>query len=68
MRKSSDLNEYEKIWYGIVGFIAIIVMITPPTYWLWNWLCPVLFGLPQITIWQAMGLLTLSGLLFRGSR
>src|SRR5262245_46164405 len=33
---------------------------------LWNWLLPTLFGLPQITFWQALGLLALSRILFGG--
>jgi hypothetical protein len=32
--------------------------------WLWNWLMPDLFGLQQITIWQALGLSVLCSLLF----
>ena len=33
------------------------------TAWLWNALMPVLFGLPAISFWQALGLLVLSRLL-----
>jgi hypothetical protein len=32
--------------------------------WLWNWLMPDIFGLRQITYWQAFGLLLLAKLLF----
>jgi hypothetical protein len=35
---------------------------------LWNWLMPVLFGLPTITFGQAWGLLGLSWILFGGFR
>ena len=40
---------------------------------LWNWLAPMLFGLRQITFWQAIGILALCRILFgshgfRGSR
>ncbi len=31
---------------------------------LWNWLLPPLFGWPQITFWQAVGLLALCRILF----
>ena len=31
---------------------------------LWNWLAPMLFGLHQITFWQALGLLILCRILF----
>jgi hypothetical protein len=33
---------------------------------LWNWLAPALFGLPQLTFWQALGLLVLCRILFGG--
>ena len=35
---------------------------------LWNWLMPSLFGLSAITFWQAVGLLSLSWILFGGFR
>ncbi len=35
---------------------------------LWNWLMPVIFGLPHIGIGQALGLLLLSRILFGGFR
>jgi len=31
---------------------------------LWNWLLPTLFGLPQVTFWQALGILVLCRILF----
>ncbi|MEP7012976.1 MAG: hypothetical protein ABJC13_21860 [Acidobacteriota bacterium] len=34
--------------------------------YLWNWLTPTLFGLPQVTFWQALGLLVLCRILFGG--
>jgi len=34
--------------------------------YLWNWLLPPIFGLPEITIWQALGLLVLCRILFGG--
>jgi hypothetical protein len=33
---------------------------------LWNWLLPPLFGWPEITFWQALGLLALCRILFGG--
>ena len=38
------------------------------TFFLWNWLMPMLFGLPTITFWQGWGLLVLSWILFGGFR
>ena len=48
---------------GIVIFSWIggeVVML------LWNWLAPPLFGLRQVTFWQALGLLGLCRILFGG--
>ncbi|MFH1421505.1 MAG: hypothetical protein ABIH42_02150 [Planctomycetota bacterium] len=33
---------------------------------LWNWLMPVVFGLPVITYWQAVGIFILCHILFGG--
>lgn len=33
---------------------------------LWNWLLPPLFGVSQVTFWQALGLLALCRILFGG--
>lgn len=66
-----DFEDFIKIiLYGLLfGIIMICVSLlyTIPTYFLWNWLCPKLFGLPKITMWQSLGLLILTGLLFRSS-
>jgi hypothetical protein len=43
-----------------VGFVAIF---TYPTKWLWNWLMPATFGLPELTFWQTFGLLILARLI-----
>lgn len=58
----------------IVAFILatfmllfISVLITFPFMLLWNWLMPIIFGLTKITFWQSLGLLILSGMLFRTS-
>ena len=48
---------------GAAVFMAIgggVVML------LWNWLAPELFGLRQVTFWQALGLLALCRILFGG--
>lgn len=49
---------------AILLFVALFAVIAwIPTWLLWNWLMPVVFGLPEITIWQALGLLVLFSLL-----
>ncbi len=56
---------------GTVLFIAIlaVLFITAFGYllmYLWNWLMPMIFGLPIITFWQALGICLLSKILFGG--
>jgi hypothetical protein len=51
---------------AFLGMIAIvIVLLGYPLMLLWNWLMPVLFKLPEITLWQAIGLNLLSTVLFK---
>src|SRR5512141_2930694 len=71
----SDMRGRKLLFFvplAIVGFAAFIALGGAVVMWLWNWLLPSLFGLPQIGFWQAVGLLALSRILlggfgFRGS-
>jgi len=50
----------------VIGFLAITALILGlPLMLLWNWLMPNLFGLIEITFWQAVGLNLLSSILFK---
>jgi hypothetical protein len=44
--------------------LAIVSVFTLPVMWLWNWLMPYIFGLPQLGFFQTFGLLLLVSLLF----
>jgi len=48
---------------GLSMFFAIGLVLSVPLCLLWNWLMPVIFGLPTITILQAFGLSALVTLL-----
>lgn len=51
---------------GAVGIVCVVLaIIAYPTMLLWNWLGPETFNLNKITYWQALGLQTLTTLLFR---
>ena len=50
----------------LAGLLALVLSIV--VQWLWNWLMPDIFGLKQITYWQALGLIILGRLLFGGLR
>src|SRR4029453_7910756 len=52
---------------AIAGIIAITLFIFlggKVVQLLWNWLMPMLFGLREVTFWQAIGILALSRILF----
>jgi len=55
----------------ILGIVAIIclacLLLGLPLMLLWNWLMPILFGMPYITFWQAVGLNILSTILFKST-
>ena len=50
---------------GVIGILGIAALILGlPLMLLWNWLMPELFGLIEITFWQAVGLNFLTSILF----
>lgn len=53
---------------GIVAVVMAIVAIVIgfPIKWLWNWIMPAIFGLPEISFWMALGISFLISFLFRG--
>ena len=42
----------------------VVCVATLPAWILWNWLMPIIFGLPKITIWQSFGLIALAHCIF----
>jgi hypothetical protein len=52
--------------FAILGVIAFIALGGALVQLLWNALLPELFGLPHVTLWQALGLLVLCRILFGG--
>lgn len=53
------------------GFVAtiwfvVIAVIGFPIKWLWNWIMPNIFGLPEISFWMALGIALLVSILFGG--
>jgi len=51
---------------AILGILLFIAAGGEVVLTLWNWLLPPLFGLRQITFWQALGILALCRILFGG--
>jgi hypothetical protein len=60
-------NIIEAILY-IVGILMLaMILLGGPLMLLWNWLMPNIFGLPEITFWQACGLQVLATILFKAT-
>jgi hypothetical protein len=59
-----------KKWLMLPIGIAAVILVTylggTIVKLLWNWLMPMLFGLREVTFWQAVGILALSRILFGG--
>jgi hypothetical protein len=56
----------KKVFFGVLIFIAAVGVFGTSFLLLWNWLMPVIFGLPQINFYQAIGLFVLSKIIFSG--
>ncbi len=46
----------------LVLFVSIVPLVT---MWLWNYVMPVVFNLPEIGFWQAFALNLLSSMFFK---
>jgi hypothetical protein len=60
----------ESVFAGVIVLLVILgiaIVMAVPTYFLWNWLIPNIFQLPEITLGQALGLNLLSSILFKSS-
>lgn len=59
------MNEIITVVMSLVGFVVLMVLIlTLPVYFLWNWVGVDVLHLPIITLWQALGINLLAGCLF----
>ena len=58
-------NTIQAILTAILLIAVVAVILGFPLMWLWNWLMPGVFGLPEITFWQALGINALSTILFK---
>lgn len=61
------MDTIEKIMVILGTIVFLSLFLSLPVLWLWNWLMPDIFNLPQITFWQALGLNLLSSFLLRSS-
>ena len=64
---NNKIDGFTMFTWMCAGFMLMIVgvcILSIPLMLLWNWLMPYLFGLPTISILQAVGLGALSHILF----
>jgi len=52
----------------IASALILFVVFVLVFRWIWNWTVPAVFGLRQITFWQAVGILILASILTGGHR
>ncbi len=58
----------------IIGIMFLVLMAVLsliaaiPTYFLWNWLMPTIFGIKTVTFLQAWGINFLASILFKSSQ
>lgn len=56
-----------KLFVGLLLIAIFACLMAVPVYFLWNWLMPIIFKLPVLTFWQALGVSALSSCLFKSS-
>lgn len=66
MRGKSPGEIAGMIIFGIVFIVGLAILFGFIIMWLWNWLMPMIFGLPLLTYWQAVGVFILSKILLGG--
>lgn len=64
-RKMKELFGTSLAVIGIV--IGVLFLLTLPTMWLWNYVMPTIFSLPEISVLQALALLFLAQIFFKNS-
>ncbi|OUS00402.1 hypothetical protein A9Q86_10550 [Flavobacteriales bacterium 33_180_T64] len=65
-RKKSPLEIFAIIVFGAIAITGLAILFGFVIMWLWNWLMPLIFGLPALSYWQAVGLFILLKLLLGG--
>ena len=66
MKMNNDIIEtIGSILTAILIIVLVALILGFPLMWLWNWLMPSIFNLPEITFWQALGLNALSTILIK---
>lgn len=59
------MNTVTIIILVILGWVIGLILLALPAWLLWNWLKPVVFEVPTLSIPETVGLLTLAGCFLR---
>lgn len=54
------------VLFGGIAIIGLAILFGFIIMWLWNWLMPDIFGLPELDYWRAVGLFILLKILIGG--
>lgn len=57
-------------WIGASALgviVLLVILLTLPTMWLWNYVMPNVFGLTKISFLETMALLVLAEIFFKGN-
>jgi len=65
MKMNNIIETTGSILAAILLIVLVAAILGFPLMWLWNWLMPGIFNLPEITFWQALGLNALSTILIK---
>ena len=65
MKMNNIIETTGSILAAILLIVLVAAILGFPLMWLWNWLMPSIFNLPEITFWQALGLNALSAILIK---
>ncbi|WP_223033882.1 hypothetical protein [Hanstruepera marina] len=66
MRGKSPGEIAGMIIFGIIFISGLAILFGFVIMWLWNWLMPLIFDLPTLTYWEAVGVFILFKILLGG--
>lgn len=63
------MKEMIMIGLSVLGISLIVIFaLTIPTMWLWNYVMPTVFGMPEVSVFQTLALLFLAEIFFKSNR
>ena len=68
MERTRKHRIVKMVVFVLPAMLVFLALMVWAVYALWNWLMPEIFGVKEIGYWQALGLMALSWILFRGFR